>query len=145
MVEVGDAVDQTHDAPLQRGRHRRATGVAGDAVAHPLVEVEPRARPRAEARGRRLKALDHPQGVLVQQRADDVWKTAKLERLTLHDCRHTFASFAIAAGLNAKALSTYMGHSSVSITLDRYGHMMPGNEAEATTLLDAYLMAAQVS
>ena len=32
-----------------------------------------------------------------------------------------------------------MGHSSVSITLDRYGHMMPGNEAEAATLLDAYL------
>jgi len=75
----------------------------------------------------------------LQQRADDAWKTAKLERLTLHDCRHTFASFAIAAGVNAKALSTYMGHSSVSITLDRYGHLMPGNEAEATTLLDAYL------
>ena len=75
----------------------------------------------------------------LQQRADDTWEAAKLERLTLHDCRHTFASFAIAAGVNAKALSTYMGHSSVSITLDRYGHLMPGNEAEATTLLDAYL------
>ena len=48
----------------------------------------------------------------------------------------------IAAGVNAKALSTYMGHSSVSITLDRYGHMMPGNEAEATRQLDAYLDAA---
>ena len=78
----------------------------------------------------------------LQQRADDAWKTAGLERLTLHDCRHTFASFAIAAGVNAKALSTYMGHSSVSITLDRYGHMMPGNEAEAATLLDAYLEAS---
>jgi hypothetical protein len=32
-----------------------------------------------------------------------------------------------------------MGHSSVSITLDRYGHMMPGNEVEAATLLDSYL------
>jgi len=75
----------------------------------------------------------------LQQRADDAWKAAKLERLTLHDCRHTFASFAIAAGVNAKALSTYMGHSSVSITLDRYGHMMPGNEADAAMLLDIYL------
>ena len=78
----------------------------------------------------------------LQQRADDAWKTAGLERLTLHDCRHTFASFAIAAGVNAKSLPTYMGHSSVSITLDRYGHMMPGNEAEAATLLDAYLEAS---
>ncbi len=32
-----------------------------------------------------------------------------------------------------------MGHSSVAITLDRYGHLMPGNEAEAAELLDAYL------
>jgi integrase len=34
-----------------------------------------------------------------------------------------------------------MGHSSVSITLDRYGHLMPGNEAEAAELLDTYLNA----
>jgi hypothetical protein len=45
----------------------------------------------------------------------------------------------IAAGVNAKALWTYMGHATISITLDRYGHMMPGNEAEARALLDAYL------
>ena len=46
----------------------------------------------------------------------------------LHECRHTFASLMIAAGVNAKALSTYMGHSSIMITLDRYGHLMPGAE-----------------
>jgi integrase len=45
----------------------------------------------------------------------------------------------IAAGVNAKALSSYMGHSSVTITYDRYGHLMPGNEEEAAALLDAYL------
>jgi hypothetical protein len=32
-----------------------------------------------------------------------------------------------------------MGHANISITLDRYGHLMPGNEAEARALLDAYL------
>ncbi len=45
----------------------------------------------------------------------------------------------IAAGVNAKALSTYMGHASAMITLDRYGHLMPGNEEEAAALLDQYL------
>jgi hypothetical protein len=45
----------------------------------------------------------------------------------------------IAAGVNAKALSTYMGHANISITLDRYGHLMPGSEEEAAGLLDAYL------
>jgi integrase len=48
----------------------------------------------------------------------------------------------IAAGVNAKALSTYMGHANISITLDTYGHLMPGNESEAADLLDAYLDAA---
>jgi integrase len=45
----------------------------------------------------------------------------------------------IAAGVNAKALAIYMGHASVTITLDRYGHLMPGNEDEAAARLDAYL------
>ncbi len=77
----------------------------------------------------------------LQERADTAWADAGLKRLTLHDCRHSFASLAIAAGVNAKALATYMGHSSVAITLDRYGHLMPGNEAEAAGLLDTYLSA----
>lgn len=33
----------------------------------------------------------------------------------------------------------YMGHANISITLDRYGHLIPGNEDEAAGLLDAYL------
>jgi hypothetical protein len=48
----------------------------------------------------------------------------------------------IAAGINAKALSTYMGHSSITITFDLYGHLMPGYMDEAATMLDAYLTRA---
>jgi integrase len=58
------------------------------------------------------------------------------EALTLHEARHTYASLMIAAGLNAKALSTSMGHSSIEITFDLYGHLFPGNEDEAAGLLD---------
>jgi hypothetical protein len=32
-----------------------------------------------------------------------------------------------------------MGHSSITMTLDRYGHLMPGNEDEAAGMLAAYL------
>jgi len=76
----------------------------------------------------------------VQHRADKLWKDAKLTRLTFHDCRHTYASLMIAAGCNAKALSTFMGHSSIQITMDRYGHLMPGSEEEAAGVLDAYVV-----
>jgi integrase len=77
----------------------------------------------------------------LRRNADRAWKAAGLQRITLHECRHTFASLMIAAGVNAKALSTYMGHANISITLDRYGHLMPGNEEEAAGLLDSYLDA----
>jgi integrase len=46
---------------------------------------------------------------------------------------------AIAAGVNAKALTTYMGHASIQVTFDRYGHLMPGSQDEAASLLDSYL------
>ena len=41
--------------------------------------------------------------------------------------------------MNAKALSSYMGHSTITMTLDRYGHLMPGNESEAAEMLRVYL------
>jgi integrase len=72
-------------------------------------------------------------------RAKPAWTAAGLEPITLHECRHAAASFAIAAGVNAKTLSTYMGHANIAITFDLYGHLMPGNEGEAAVLLDAYL------
>jgi integrase len=75
----------------------------------------------------------------VRRRAARAWRATGLDPIGLHECRHTFASLMIAAGVNAKALSSYMGHSSITITLDRYGHLMPGNEAEAAGLLDALL------
>jgi integrase len=74
----------------------------------------------------------------TNDRARDRWQARELPVLTLHEARHTYASFAIAAGLNAKTLSTYMGHATIAITLDLYGHLMPGAEDEATGLLDAY-------
>jgi integrase len=73
------------------------------------------------------------------------WKRAKLEPISLHEARDTFASLMIAAGVNAKALSTYMGHSSIQITYDRYGHLMRWNEDEAAAALDAYLERANTA
>jgi integrase len=81
----------------------------------------------------------------VSERARRAWRRAGLEAIRLHDCRHTFASLMIAAGVNAKALSTFMGHANISITLDRYGHLMPGAESEAVSLMDAYLATARTS
>jgi integrase len=81
----------------------------------------------------------------LSTRAKKAWSAAGMAVITLHEARHTYASLMIAAGVNAKALSTYMGHSSITITLDRYGHLMPGNEEQAAELLDAYLERGEIS
>jgi integrase len=75
----------------------------------------------------------------LSDRARAAWRKHRMEPIGLHECRHTYASFMIAAGVNAKALSSYMGHSSITVTMDRYGHLMPGNEPEAGHMLTAYL------
>jgi integrase len=82
-------------------------------------------------------------GTNLLRRARTAWKTAGLTPILLHECRHTYAAYMITAGINPKALQTYLGHASITITLDRYGHLLPGNEATAAGILDAYLTAEQ--
>ena len=78
----------------------------------------------------------------VWRRAQRAWKRAGIEPIGLHEARHTFASVLIASGVNAKAITTYMGHASIQTTYDLYGKLMPGSEAEAAALVDAYLARA---
>ena len=65
-----------------------------------------------------------------------------LQSITLHECRHTFASLLIDAGVNPKAIQEFMGHATIEETFSRYGHLMPGARAEARTLVDAYMATA---
>jgi integrase len=81
----------------------------------------------------------------VWRRARTAWKRAGLEPIALHEARHTFASVLIAAGVNAKAITTYMGHASIQTPFDLYGKLMPGSEAEAAALVDSYLARGDTS
>lgn len=76
---------------------------------------------------------------ILRRRAYKRWDGAGLDRLRFYEGRYTFASIAIAAGLNPKTLSTYLGRATITITLDRYGQLMPASEVEAQAMLDTYL------
>jgi integrase len=78
----------------------------------------------------------------IAKRAAKAWAAAGLEPITLHECRHTFASLLIDAGANPKAIQTFMGHSKIQTTFDIYGHLMPGSHDEIRARMDAYLGAA---
>jgi integrase len=56
---------------------------------------------------------------------------ADVPRIRLHDLRHTWASLALAAGVNPKVVSERLGHATVAFTLDTYSHVMPGLQEDA--------------
>lgn len=55
----------------------------------------------------------------------------------IHDLRHTAASLLIAEGAGPKAVCEHLGHSSVQVSLDRYGHLFPSEFESLADRLDA--------
>lgn len=80
-----------------------------------------------------------PSGVEV----DELLPHLALEPIGLHELRHTAISTWIAAGVEAKRISVWAGHHSVSFTYDRYGHLFKRRgEFEETQKVDAFLSLA---
>jgi len=63
-------------------------------------------------------------------------RDAGIRHIRFHDLRHTYASLLIAQGENAKYIQTQLGHASIQITFDRYGHLMRDVNQEAAERLD---------
>ena len=55
-------------------------------------------------------------------------KLAGLPTIRLHDLRHAYAGQLLAQGTNIKVVQERLGYVSVQITLDIYGHLMPGQQ-----------------
>jgi integrase len=74
-----------------------------------------------------------------------VWRPAtrkaELDGLRIHDLRHTAIALWIAAGAGPKEVATRAGHTSVSFTLDRYGHLYPEADTALRDRLDALYVA----
>jgi integrase len=72
-------------------------------------------------------------------RATASWSRAGLQRITLHECRHTYALFLMAAGYTLKELMEFMGHSDLQM-VQRYTKLLPQpEESDPAERLDAYL------
>ena len=68
-----------------------------------------------------------------------VLATAELPRIRLHDLRHTYASLLIQQGESLAYVQQQLGHSSIQLTVDVYGHLIPGANRAAVDRLDAQL------
>ncbi len=136
------SVDRSWDAregaiePKSRSGRRRVP-IAEELRAHLAKHLLRSGRRRGLIFGRsETRPFAH---VSLRERALRAWAVAELQPIGFHECRHTFASMCIAAGVNARGLMAYLGHASIQMTFDRYGHLMPGNEDEAAELLNDYL------
>ena len=66
----------------------------------------------------------------------------RLPRIRLHDLRHSHATHLLAVGVHPKIAQERLGHSSISITLDTYSHVLPGMQDDAVAKVDAAIQAA---
>jgi integrase len=69
-------------------------------------------------------------------------KAAGLEGFRFHELRHTAASIAIQSNTHPRLIQEALGHSSIKVTMDRYGHLMPGADQTLANNIDQ-LIAAQ--
>jgi len=109
---------------LRDERLLKAFGAGNDNVVHELV-------------------VPSPQGVvldpdnLIKRYFLPVIEHAGLRRFRFHDCRHFFGSALIEAGASLPYVKEQMGHSSIQVTVDTYGHLIPGANANWVDRLDS--------
>jgi len=62
---------------------------------------------------------------------------AGLRKIRFHDLRHTFGSLLIQSGAPIVYVKEQMGHSSIQVTVDTYGHLIPGANVSFVDRLDS--------
>jgi integrase len=153
-ISVRRSIEQTKDGiatkPPKSGKSRSIS------LANGTLEVLRKHRVAQNAE--RLKAGGAYQGLdLIFPREDgSVWepelfgkafsavaKDADVGHVRLHDLRHACASLMLKSGVHAKVVSERLGHSTISITLDTYSHVLPGLQEAAANKLDDLLKSAR--
>jgi integrase len=117
-IDINDDVVQTLQTRLnQQSEERLTDDAAGD---YELVFARPDGRPT------------HPE--VFSRTFERLVGRSGLPMIRLHDLRHTHASLLLKAGVPIKVVSERLGHATPSFTLDVYGWVLPGMQAEAAAV-----------
>ncbi|MDG6999571.1 MAG: tyrosine-type recombinase/integrase, partial [Nitrososphaerota archaeon] len=77
----------------------------------------------------------------VHRRFKQLLKAANLpETARIHDLRHAMATYWLTHGVPVKVVSERLGHSTIAITLQVYGHVLPHMQLEAAQMMDATIL-----
>jgi integrase len=72
-----------------------------------------------------------------------ILRKAKLRDMRFHEIRHTFASLLLSDGASLVYVKEQLGHTSIQMTVDIYGHLIPSSNRESVNRLDTHLNAPQ--
>ena len=85
----------------------------------------------------------HPEAPLnpstAYRQLKKILRETGLPELRFHDLRHTFATHALASGVDAKTLSGILGHTKASFTLDTYTHTTGDMQKRAAEIVGGFL------
>jgi integrase len=145
---VGAADDQGSNPAITDGfpgRHRdygkpktaagtRTLGLTSNLIALLTVQTAGKDKDDFVFTGRNGGALRHANFYqrhyrpAVQRLVDEGMWPSDLASLRFHDLRHTCVSLLIENGSHPKEIADWLGHSSIDITMDRYGHLYDGHQ-----------------
>lgn len=79
----------------------------------------------------------------LQKYTQKVFHNLHINNATFHSLRHTFATRALEANVNIKALSELLGHSSIQITIDTYAHVVDKFKRSSIDIITQYIIEAK--
>jgi integrase len=82
---------------------------------------------------------------LIRRVFEPALRWAGLRKVRFHDLRHSYVAMLIDQGENIKFIQRQVGHSSIRITMDLYGHLLPETEKQAAARLEERLFGKEES
>ncbi|MCL6598957.1 MAG: site-specific integrase [Alicyclobacillus macrosporangiidus] len=137
--------------PPKTDRSRRAVALSDTVLAalrrHRALQAQDRLLYGTEYQDNGL-VLARPDGRPLYTRTfDDAWyralERAPVPKIRFHDLRHTHASLLLAQGTHPKIVSERLGHSTITLTLDTYSHLLPGLQQRAADEFDALIRTGE--
>ena len=136
-----------HEMERPAEERRDATTVVNEVMADWLFQTPETVAKSEAGKRRRLRGTKPRGGTQIDQSNirklfNRLLTDARLRRVRFHDLRHSFASLLLQQGESLTYVKEQMGHSSINVTVDIYGHLVPGGNRQAVDKLDEAILAA---
>jgi integrase len=144
---LGELLSRRRAAALRKemekpAEERRDVATVVNEVMEGWLFTTPEIMSKSEAAKRRGSQCTKPRGGTqldpsnLRKVFNKLLTDAKVRRVRFHDLRHTFATALIQQGEGLAYVRDQMGHSSIKVTVDIYGHLVPGGNRQAVDKLD---------